>query len=256
MPCSKRRAIGAQVHPPAARRQTRRRARATRCAAARLSAPSPDRRRKGRSSTVRCGSRGVVARVEALDLEGARAPAPARPPRCAAHRGSSAETTSQPQFACYCTRATPSRARPIRRRSSPRSPGAPARSTRRKCCGTAGIQNSCVAAHHHQDLRRRFHEMLHRPQADAVQIHHFAADQVGAIEILVIPLRQLAARHADLCAPQSLRLIAILDARPVSPSTRRRCGRSPQCGSSARHLPADLQNSVIEQALRRVRMRT
>ena len=33
--------------------------------------------------------------------------------------------------------------------------------------------------------------MLHDTQADAGQIHHLAADQVCAVEILLVPLRQI-----------------------------------------------------------------
>ncbi len=57
--------------------------------------------------------------------------------------------------------------------------------------------------------------MLHVAQPRAVEIHHLAADQVGAVEISDLSLRQLAARHANLRAPQSLRLVPILNPRQL-----------------------------------------
>src|SRR6266481_9901897 len=68
-------------------------------------------------------------------------------------------------------------------------------------------------AHHHQHLCRTLDKMLHLSQTTPRETHRFAADQVGAVEVPALPLRQLAARHTNLRAPQSLRLVPILDPR-------------------------------------------
>ena len=121
-------------------------------------------------------------------------------------------------------------------RPNPRPPAAPARSTRRKCCGTAGTQYSRSPRTTIKTCAGVSTKCCTTPKPIARQIHHLAADQIGAVKILVVARRQFAARHADLRAAQCLRLIAVVRPRTASPSAGRRCGRSPRSGSAV-HAP-------------------
>src|SRR5450631_2618818 len=112
------------------------------------------------------------------------------------------------------------------------------------------------AAHHHQNLRRRLQKMLHSSQIDALEIHDFAADQVGSIEIPIVALRQFAAQHTNLRTAQSLRVVPILDAHQLH---RQRTAAATAGLDSV--VPPDVslayaQFSMIEQALRRIGVRT
>src|SRR5229473_2648416 len=101
-------------------------------------------------------------------------------------------------------------------------------------------------AHHHQHLRRTLDKMLHLSQTNPVEIHRFAADQVGAVEVPALPLRQLAARHANLRTSQSLRLVPILDPRQF----HRQRATTASTGLDTVVLPdappADAQTSMFE----------
>src|SRR5258708_36829485 len=101
-------------------------------------------------------------------------------------------------------------------------------------------------AHHHQYLRRTFDKMLPLAQTNPVEIHNFAADQVGAVEIPIVPLRQLAARHTYLRATQTLRLVPILN--PCQFHRQRAAAAA--AGLNTVALPdtalADAQTSMLE----------
>src|SRR6266403_2100162 len=111
-------------------------------------------------------------------------------------------------------------------------------------------------AHHHEHLRRTLDKMLHVSQPRAVEIHYLAPDQVGAVEIPVVPRRQLAARDTNLRAPQGLRLVPILNPRQF----HRQRAAAAAAGLDAVVLPdpalTQHQISMLEQALRRVGVRT
>src|ERR1039458_2601766 len=98
--------------------------------------------------------------------------------------------------------------------------------------------------------------MQHGSQSQALESHHLAANQISAVKILVVALRQLAAQHAHLGAPQSLRLVSILDSREFH-------GQRPAtaaAGLDAVVLPdtslADAQTSMVEKAFGRIGVRT
>src|ERR1700722_16318549 len=112
------------------------------------------------------------------------------------------------------------------------------------------------AAHHHQNLRRRLDKMLHYAQTEALEIHHLAADQVGAVEVLIVPRRQLAARHANLGATQGLRLISIL--HPCQLHRQRTAAAAARLNTviPPDTAPAYAQIAMVEQALRWVGVRT
>src|ERR1700679_2010608 len=111
-------------------------------------------------------------------------------------------------------------------------------------------------AHHHQHLRRRLYKMLDDPQTEALEIHHLAANQVGAVKILVVPRRQLAPRHTNLGAPQSLRLISIVHPRQFHRQRTATAAARLDTVVPPDTPPAYAQTAMIEQALRRVGVRT
>src|ERR1700723_486194 len=94
--------------------------------------------------------------------------------------------------------------------------------------------------------------MLDDPQAEALEIHHLAADQVGAVKILVVPRRQLAPRHTNLGAPQSLRLIPILHPRQLHRQSTAAAAARLHTVVPPDAPPAYAQTAVIEQALRKI----
>src|ERR1700679_1318808 len=111
-------------------------------------------------------------------------------------------------------------------------------------------------AHHHQHLRRRLYKMLDDPQTEALEIHHLAADQIGAVKILVVPRRQLAPRHTNLSAPQSLRLISVLPPRHLHRQRTATAAARLDAVVQPDTPPSYAQTGVIEQAFRRVGVRT
>jgi hypothetical protein len=93
------------------------------------------------------------------------------------------------------------------------------------------------------------------PSTDAGEIHHLAADQIGAVKVLVVALRQLAARHADLRAPQACAWSR--SSTPSAwPSAGRRCARWLRCGSVRPRAPARSATAMFQQAFGRIRVRT
>src|SRR5258708_9229252 len=111
-------------------------------------------------------------------------------------------------------------------------------------------------APHHQPLPRTLDKMLHASQTNAVEIHHFAADQVGAVEVPIIPLRQLAARHTNLRAPQSLRLVPILNPRQFHRQRATAAAARLNTVVLPDPAPADAQTSMLVQALGGIGVRT
>src|ERR1700731_3580641 len=111
-------------------------------------------------------------------------------------------------------------------------------------------------AHHHQHLRRGFNKMLHVPQHDALEIRHFAADQVGTVEIPIISPRQFAAGHTNLGPPQSLRLIPILDSRQFDRQRAAAAAARLDTIDLPHAPPADAQTSMFEQSFWGIGVRT
>src|SRR5579859_282554 len=101
-------------------------------------------------------------------------------------------------------------------------------------------------AHHHQHLRRTLDKMLHVSQTCAVEIHHLAADQVGAVEISDFPLWQVAARHTNLRAPQGLRLVPILNPRQFNRQRAAAAAAGLNTVALPNTAPADPQTSMLE----------
>ncbi len=213
--------------------RTRGRSAHARCATARPSAPSPDRRRTAGHRP--CGARRRCDRADRSTRPRAPRARTARPTTPCA-KASRIITGNNDHH--RDSHAPQSAAGP---RSSPRPPGAPAnppaanaaarpvsnipvapRTTINTC---AGVSMKCSTT----------------PKPSALEIHHLAADQVGTVKILVVPLRQLAARHAHLLRPAEPAPGPDPRLPATSPSARRRCGRWPRSGSPCQALPRPMR---------------
>ncbi len=172
---------------------------------------------------------GVVARVEVLDLEH---PALQRPPHHAVRQRLAHHQRKQSH-----DRNTHARFSRRRRRPSPRPPAAPANPP---AAGAAAPPVPNIPAPRAPPSARApaiSTKCCTTPKSHTLEIHHLAADQIGAVKVLVV------ARGSSLRGTPIWRALAApaprLDPRlpPTSRSAARRCGRWLRLDRSARRRP-------------------
>ena len=199
--CSNRTPSAPEVHRPRPRQAPSPRApraSASRSGSTLSTIPGPPP--YGRSSTVRCTSCGVVARIVRTSISStpaldARGPAHRAPtPREASH-GNRAHHRDTHAFSISVGRVVP----------IDHAPAAPCRSTRRRCCGTAGTQYSRVhrapPSGHAPEISMK---CATAPSRIALEVHHLAADQIGPVEIS-LSSHTAAARSAPRATAAPLR---------------------------------------------------